>query len=65
MGTSGRPSITKRQKEQVRLERQRDKAAKRQQRKVDKQNGVVAPSDEVEGENAGPLAEPTADEPAA
>jgi hypothetical protein len=40
MGTSGRPSISKRQKEQARAERQREKAVKRQQRKLDRQNGV-------------------------
>jgi hypothetical protein len=38
VGTNGRPSVSKRQKEQTRLERQREKAAKRQQRKIEKQN---------------------------
>jgi hypothetical protein len=50
MGTSGRPSISKRQKEQARAEHQREKAAKRQQRKIDKQNGVTEPSTESDVE---------------
>jgi hypothetical protein len=63
MGANGRPSFTKRQKEQTRLERQRDKAAKRQQRKVDRQNGVVrSPEDDA----AAPAeAGASTDEPAA
>jgi hypothetical protein len=38
MGTSGRPSISKRQKEQARAQKQREKAVKRQQRRLDRQN---------------------------
>lgn len=37
------PSFTKRQKEQRRLEKQRDKAAKRNQRKIDKEERAKAP----------------------
>ena len=38
MATRSRTSFNKRQKELARLEKQRDKAAKRAQRKVEKQN---------------------------
>lgn len=46
MSSNGRPSFAKRQKEQSRQEKQREKAAKRNQRKIDKQNGVTTSTDE-------------------
>jgi len=49
VGTNGRPSISKRQKELVRAERQRDKAARRDQRKHERQN-PAAPSTNGESE---------------
>lgn len=45
MGTSGRPSFSKRQKEQARAEKQRTKEAKRQQRKVERANPKPEGSD--------------------
>ena len=46
MAGRGPQSFKKRQKEQQRKEKQQDKAAKRVQRKLDKENGVIV--DDVE-----------------
>ena len=46
MSNNGRPSIGKRQKELARLERQRDKTAKRAQRAVVRDNKPDAPPGE-------------------
>lgn len=48
MTTNGRPSMAKRQREIAKQEKQRDKAAKRAQRALDKKNGVVTPDDAPE-----------------
>lgn len=61
MSSNGRPSFAKRQKEQSRQEKQREKAAKRNQRKIDKQNGVTTSTDEQAYDADGnpiPVAEP-------
>lgn len=38
MGTSGRPSVSKRQKEQARLEQRKRKEERREQRKAERAN---------------------------
>jgi hypothetical protein len=48
MATRSRTSFNKRQKELARLEKQRDKAARRVQRKLEKQQGV-GQGPEIEG----------------
>jgi hypothetical protein len=47
MATRSRTSFNKRQKELARLEKQRDKAAKRAQRKIEKQNAGPANFDDM------------------
>jgi hypothetical protein len=60
MRGTGRPSISKRQKEQARLERQRDKAARRQQRKLERQSGT-SPSTDPADESTGATPESAAE----
>lgn len=60
MATRSRTSFNKRQKELARLEKQRDKAARRVQRKIEKDNaGPMNPDDmiAVPGEYGDELAE--------
>lgn len=44
----GRTSFTKRQKEQARRQRQRDKADRKNQRKLEKQSGISDDANELE-----------------
>ena len=46
MGSSGRPSLAKRQKEIARLQRQKDKAAQRAQRKIERAQRPEGEGDE-------------------
>jgi len=50
---AGRPGSTfgKRQREQKLIERRQEKSARKEQRKVDKQNGILVSSDEDGDEN--------------
>jgi hypothetical protein len=43
---SGRPTVTKRNREQARRERTQEKAARREQRAAEKRNRVLDPSGE-------------------
>jgi len=45
-------TFKKRQKEMKRLERQRDKAARREQRKLDRANGIVSTDDDAVANDA-------------
>jgi hypothetical protein len=47
MAGRGRASFQKRQKEQVRLERRQQKAARKQERRVQKESGIVMDDDNV------------------
>ncbi len=47
MATRSRTSFNKRQKELARLEKQRDKAARRAQRKIEKQNAGPSSLDDM------------------
>jgi hypothetical protein len=58
MGMKSGTTFKKRQKELARMEKQRDKQAKRLQRKADKANGL--PVDDM-GEPVGDLSEPDDD----
>ena len=46
MGARSATTLKKRQKELARMEKQRDKAAKKLQRKADKANGIITPDDD-------------------
>lgn len=65
MGAKGRPSISKRQKEQARLEQRKKKEEKREQRKLEKETRPQASSGEdpdIAGIVPGPQPLPWEDE---
>ena len=64
MSTRGRTTFQKRQKELARMEKQREKMARRAQRKLEKQMGVATEDQEQPDTELEPGAEAPAEEPA-